>query len=210
MLSVESIYQSKLGKFYSAAETGAAKLGASPGVFSDLLSSIEARLALDDTCAAAQTDTVASAYDTDLKLTTSRSTPQIEAAVEYASQKTGVDADLIRAVIQVESSFRMGAESGCGAQGLMQLMPGTAKEMGVKDPFDAFDNVLGGAGYLKKMLNRFGDVRLALAAYNRGQGKVASLKITDPNDPEQYERLSTGARGYISKVLSYWEKFKNS
>jgi soluble lytic murein transglycosylase-like protein len=208
MLSVESIYQSKLGKFYDVAENGAARLGSSPGVFSDLLSSIEARLALSDSSTVTETDTTVNSSDTEL--TTSNSTPEIEAAVEYAAQKTGVDADLIRAVIQVESSFRVNAESGCGAQGLMQLMPGTAEEMGVEDPFDAYDNVMGGAGYLKKMLNRFGDVRLALAAYNRGQGKVASLKITDPDDPEQYEKLSSGARGYISKVLSYWEQFENS
>lgn len=205
MTSIESIYQSKLEKFYSAAETHAVKLGPGPGAFSGILNAIEERMALEPLYAAAAP--AQPAQPSGHKIS---SKEVIDSAVENAAGKTGLDADLIRAVIQVESSFRIRAESGCGAQGLMQLMPGTAKEMGVKDPFNAQDNVMGGAGYLKKLLHRFGDIRLALAAYNTGQGRIASLHIKDPDDPEQYARISSGVRGYVNKVLKYWEKFKKS
>ncbi len=201
MLSIESIYQAKLERFHSAAAAGAAKLGSS-GAFSDILGAIENRMSLGGV---SETETKA-----DSALAVSQSNAEIDAAVNAAAKATGLDKDLIRAVIQVESSFRTDAVSGCGAQGLMQLMPGTAREMGVDDPFDAYQNVMGGAGYLKKLLNRFGDVRLALAAYNTGQGRIASLGITDPDDAEQYSRISSGVRGYVDKVLSYYEQFGNS
>jgi len=84
-----------------------------------------------------------------------------------------VSPDLVRAVIQVESGFNPFARSVEGAVGLMQLMPDTAVEMGVKDRLDPEDNIRGGVAYLRQLLNRYGDdVRLALAAYNAGPGAV--------------------------------------
>jgi soluble lytic murein transglycosylase-like protein len=93
--------------------------------------------------------------------------------IEEAAGKTGLTEDLISAVIATESGYRPDAVSRTGAAGLMQLMPGTAHALRVDDPFDARQNVLGGAEYLRQQLDRFGTVEKALAAYNAGPGAVA-------------------------------------
>jgi soluble lytic murein transglycosylase-like protein len=99
---------------------------------------------------------------------------RIEAGITKAAERYDLPEALIRAVVQAESGFKVRAVSPAGARGLMQLMPGTAKEMGVTDPFDIEQNIDGGSRYLRSMLDRFdGDVRLALSAYNAGPGTVA-------------------------------------
>jgi soluble lytic murein transglycosylase-like protein len=98
---------------------------------------------------------------------------KIEKSIQKAARKYNLSPGLIRGVVQAESNFRVDAVSRAGAQGLMQLMPGTAKELGVTKPLDIDQNIDGGARYLRKMLDRFGgDVKLALAAYNAGPGTV--------------------------------------
>ncbi len=100
--------------------------------------------------------------------------PQLESLIAKYSRYYGVDPSLIRAVMRHESGFNTQAVSPKGAQGLMQLMPGTAALMGVRDPFDPEQNIAGGVGYLRRCLDRFQhNVPLAVAAYNAGPDAVA-------------------------------------
>ncbi|MDP4104464.1 MAG: lytic transglycosylase domain-containing protein [Bacillota bacterium] len=97
----------------------------------------------------------------------------IDKIINQAAQQNSIPAKLIKAVIQQESSFNTNAVSKTGAAGLMQLMPGTAKSLGVSDVFDPGQNVLAGSKYLKQLLDKYdGKIELALAAYNAGPANV--------------------------------------
>lgn len=98
---------------------------------------------------------------------------QYDSIIEHAAVSAAIEANLLRAVIVVESGFNSKAVSKRGAVGLMQLMPSTASRFGVRNAYDARQNVRGGALYLKFLMDRFGhDIRLALAAYNAGEEAV--------------------------------------
>ena len=117
--------------------------------------------------------------------------------IERAAYQHGVDPWLLHAVIRAESAYNPSAVSSKGAMGLMQLMPGTAARYGVSDPYNAEQNVYGGARYLRDLLGMFGsDVRLAVAAYNAGEGNVQKYGYQVPPFEE--------TRGYVSKVLNYY------
>ncbi|NJD37822.1 MAG: lytic transglycosylase domain-containing protein [Geobacter sp.] len=125
----------------------------------------------------------------------SRNPQEFEHLITAASAKYGVSASLIRAVIQAESGYNPQAVSRAGAGGLMQLMPGTARQLKVADRFDPGQNVDGGVRYLKFLLDTFkGDVSLALAAYNAGLSNVAKYGGIPP-----FEETRT----YVSRVLAF-------
>lgn len=107
----------------------------------------------------------------------------------------------IRAIVLVESNFYPDAVSQTGAVGLMQLMPGTAASMGVLDPFDPRQNVLGGTRFLRVLANHFaGDLVLTVAAYNAGEGAVTKYRGVPPYDE---------TRRYVRKVLHHYYEFRN-
>jgi soluble lytic murein transglycosylase-like protein len=101
--------------------------------------------------------------------------------VAAATERFGLDPALVRAIMHAESWFNPMAVSHAGAQGLMQLMPATARHYGVADPFDPLQNVIGGAAYLADLLRRYeGDWQLAVAAYNAGETAVAEYQGVPP------------------------------
>ena len=120
--------------------------------------------------------------------------------IRQAAQKHGVDSSLVKAVIRAESDFDKHAVSSKGAQGLMQLMPETAKELEVGDSFDPKENIPAGVRYLKRQLKNFqNDVSLALAAYNAGENAVRRYGHRIPPFKE--------TRTFVDRVLRYWDEF---
>jgi len=121
--------------------------------------------------------------------------PTVDALIVAAGARNGVDPVLLYAIMHRESSFHTGAVSPKGARGLMQLMPGTAARFGVRNIFDPAQNIEGGARYVRFLLDYFnGDVRLALAGYNAGEGAVNKYGGIPPyRETQEYVRL-IGAR----------------
>ena len=120
--------------------------------------------------------------------------------IDEAARHAKVSPALLRAVIAVESAFDPRAVSPKGAQGLMQLLPSTARRYGVHQPFDPRDNLRGGASYIRDLLKRYGnDLELALAAYNAGEDAVDRHGRTIPPFPE--------TQAYVPAVLRFYRRF---
>jgi len=144
---------------------------------------------------------------TNKKITTNRPFPRsasdspsqtINTFIHAAATEHGIDPLLIKAIIKAESNFDPAAVSPKGAQGLMQLMPATARDLQVVDPYDPQDNIAGGTKYLRSLLDNYEwDVELSLAAYNAGPGNV---KKAIPNIPE--------TREYVAKVLGNYQSYQ--
>lgn len=128
----------------------------------------------------------------------SASTSSFESLIQKASQKYGVDADLVKAVIQNESAYDPAAVSSAGAMGLMQLMPATAENLGVENPMDPAENIEGGVKLLRELLTQFGgNLTNTVAAYNAGAGAVMQYGGVPP-----YQETQT----YVKRVLSTYGK----
>jgi len=124
---------------------------------------------------------------------------QYDHIIRMLCREHQMDFSLVKAVIKAESAFNPRAVSRKGAQGLMQLMPGTARDLCVDDPFDPYDNLQGGVRYLRQMLDIFnGNVTLAVAAYNAGPGAVQNSNTVPPY-PE--------TRMYVRRVLQYHREY---
>ena len=133
---------------------------------------------------------------------TNVSRSEIDNLITKYADKNGLDEDFVKAVINQESGFNPNATSHCGAMGLMQLMPSTAQGLGVKNAYDAEQNIEGGTKYLKGLMDRFGnDKQLALAAYNAG-----------PNAVKKYGGIPPYAetQNYVKKVLSKYDTYKGA
>ena len=123
----------------------------------------------------------------------------LDRIIAQAARTHGVEAALVKSVIKVESNFNSRSTSSKGAMGLMQLMPETARELGVQNPYDPVENVEAGTRYLKMLLNRYdGNVPLSLAAYNWGMGNIERR-------PDQ---MPTETKQYVDRVTNYYEMVK--
>lgn len=127
--------------------------------------------------------------------------------IERTAKAFGVDPDLVREVVRAESNFNPNVVSRAGAKGLMQLMDKTAQAMNVRNAYDPDENLAGGTKYLKSLLDRYdGNVKVALAAYNAGPGRIGRLGIDSDEELEaKYNQLPQETQRYVAKIMSRLE-----
>ena len=136
---------------------------------------------------------------TTLKFIGEPRTRSLDEIISEAALIYGVDADLVKAIVRAESNSNPLAISRKGAKGLMQLMPATARKLRVHAPFDPRENIVGGVKYIKGLLTKYGDLKLALAAYNAGPKAVKKYSGVPP-----YRET----KKYIKKVLKFYKQHK--
>lgn len=128
---------------------------------------------------------------------------RIDSAISISSKKYGVDENLIRAIIKVESNFNPNTVSKAGAKGLMQLMPENCKDLGISDPFNIEQNIDGGTRHIKEYLDKYnGDVEMALMAYNGGPTRMARRGVRSIND---IYKMPKETQNYVPKVMKYYK-----
>jgi len=158
------------------------------------------QVSLDEKAVAASQKTAMAAIPQPLSAKAERQA--IQHAIQRAAERYNIPSDLIQSVVRCESNFQPEALSHAGAQGLMQLMPATADDLGVTDPFDIQQNIDGGTRYLRQMLDRFeGDIERALAAYNAGPETVGRYGGIPPYRETQ---------AYVEKVMRYAARAKTN
>lgn len=123
----------------------------------------------------------------------------VDEIITEIAKDFAIDASLVKAIVTAESNCNPLAKSAKGAQGLMQLMPATAKGLKVCKPFDPRENIIGGVKYIKGLMASYGDLRVALAAYNAGPGAVQKYA----GIPPYRETIN-----YVEKVIRYYNKFR--
>lgn len=128
---------------------------------------------------------------------------QIEDAVKKASQKYGVNENLIKAVIKTESNFNPNVVSSAGAKGLMQIMPSNFKNLGITNPFDIYENINGGTKLLKEYMDKYsGDIQMALMAYNGGPTRMKNRGVTSI---DHIYKMPKETQNYVKKVMNYYK-----
>lgn len=126
----------------------------------------------------------------------------IDDAIRISSEKYGVDENLIRAIIKVESNFNPNTVSSAGAKGLMQLMPFNCEDLGVTNPFDIYQNIDGGTRHIKEYIDKYdGDIQMGLMAYNGGPTRMAKRGVKSVND---IYKMPKETQNYVPKVMKYY------
>lgn len=200
MGAVNEIYLSKLSEVQQKLQTVASRTGVKPPTFYQALQEAQSAYSAEASSSVVVEDTGTA------QLSVSARANEYDSIVQQAATTYGLSANMIKAVIQAESSFREDVVSASGAEGLMQLKPGTAAGLGVTNSFDPTQNILAGTAYLKKQLDRFGDMRLALAAYNTGPNAIEEM-AGDGSGGYDYNKLTAEERRYVDKVYAYYNTF---